>query len=420
MKMISNLKTKRIYVLIVVAICFLVEFLALGFCSGTKKLFLGPITAALGFERSLFGFNDTCRYVFTAGIALFFGPLIHRFGTKKLLVAGFASLVLSMTCYAVADHILLFYVGGCLLGIGMGLTTSTMITTIIRAWCTGPHTGKILGLVLGANGLGGAAATMLLSPIIASSTFGYRKAYWLIVPMLVITGALAAIFLSDPPTGSAAPQKKKARGQSWVGLDYSVVRRKPFFYAALLGVFLTGMMLQGASGIDKAHMIDIGMDESFVTGILSLGALILTCAKFLTGALYDKFGLRVSMLVCDVLAVVAMLTLAITTPTPMGNILALIHCACSPLALPLETVMLSLITNDMFGDASFNKVLGIVTAANYAGFAVCSPLVNLCYDITGTYVPVLYAFAIMMVVVAIIFQFAITSAHKERKALAAQ
>lgn len=69
--MISKLKQNRSYVVIVVAICFLIEFLALGFCSGTKKLFLGPITGALGFERSLFGFNDTCRYVFTAGIALF-------------------------------------------------------------------------------------------------------------------------------------------------------------------------------------------------------------------------------------------------------------------------------------------------------------------------------------------------------------
>ena len=126
------------------------------------------------------------------------------------------------------------------------------------------------------------------------------------------------------------------------------------------------------------------------------------------------------MLVCDVLAIVAMLTLAVTSPSVVGNTLALIHCVCSPLALPLETVMLSLITNELFGDASFNKVLGIVTAANYAGFAVCSPLVNLCYDVTGTYVPVLYAFAIMMAVVAIIFQFAISAAHKERKALAAQ
>jgi len=51
---------------------------------------------------------------------------------------------------------------------------------------------------------------------------------------------------------------------------------------------------------------------------------------------------------------------------------------------------------------------------------VCSPLVNLCYDVFGTYVPILYAFAIMMAVVAVIFQFAITAAHKDRPAVAAQ
>lgn len=413
-------KQSPYYKWIIVAVCFLIEFLALGFCSGTKKLFLGPITSALGFERSLFGFNDTCRYVFTAGIALFFGPLVKRFGTKKLILFGFSALILSMSCYALADTIFVFYIGGSLLGIGLGLTTSTMVTAIIRAWCKGPNTGKILGFVLGANGIGGAIANIILTPIITSSTFGYRKAYLLIIPLLAVTGVLACLFLTDPPDGAVVPQKKKARGQSWVGLDYSVIRRKPYFYAALLGVFLTGMMLQGASGVDKAHMIDVGLNEAFVTGILSMGALILTCGKFLTGACYDRFGLRASMLVCDVLAVFAMLTLAWTVPSSTGMTSALIHCVFSPLALPLETVMLSLITNDMFGDASFNKVLGIVTAVNYAGFAVCSPLVNLCYDVFGTYVPVLYAFAIMMAAVAVIFQFAITAAHKDRALVAAQ
>lgn len=415
--MISKLKSKRFYVVIVVAICFLIEFLALGFCSGTKKLFLGPITAALGFERSLFGLNDTFRYVFTAGIALFFGPLVKKFGTKKLIIFGFSALILSMSCYAVAESIYMFYVGGSLLGIGLGLSTSTMVTAIIRAWCKGPHTGKILGLVLGANGIGGAAATIILNPIITGSTFGYRTAYLVIVPMLVITGLLALVFLTDPSEGSAVPQKKKGRGNNWVGIEYDLVKFKPYFFAALFGVFITGMMLQGASGIDKAHMRDIGLDEGFITGLLAMGSLILTGAKFLTGALYDKFGLRVSMLVCDIIAVFSMLLLAWAAPTPLGQSFALLHCICSPLSLPLETVMLSLITNDMFGDASFNKVLGIVTAANSAGFAVCSPLVNLCYDITGTYVPVLYAFAGMMVLVAIIFQIAITSAHKHRKQL---
>ena len=415
--MFSNLKNKRGYVVIVVLICFLIEFFVLGFCSGTKKLFLGPITAALGFERSLFGLNDTCRYVFTAGIALFFGPLVQRFGTKKLIVAGFTSLILSMTCYAVADHILVFYVGGCLLGIGLGLTASTMVTAIVRAWYNGPHTGKILGLVLGANGLGGAAATMLLSPIIASSTFGYRKAYFLLVPILAITGLLAILFLSDPPGKQSVPQKKKARGASWPGIDFRVIRTQPFFYATLICVFLTGMMLQGASGIDKAHLIDVGLDESFVTGILSMSALLLTCSKFLTGVCYDRFGLRVTILICDGIAVLAMLFLAFASPSSTGMTCALLHYVCSPLALPLETVMLSLITNEMFGDASFNKVLGFVTALNYAGFAVASPLSNLCYDITGTYTPVLYAFAGMIVVVSIVMQLSISTAHRLRQSV---
>ena len=410
------------YKWVIVAICFLIEFLVLGWCGGSKKLFLGPITQALGFERSLFGFNDTCRYVCTAVMSLFFGPLMSRFGSKKLVLTGFGVLSLAMTCYAFATNIFTFCVGGCLLGIGMGLTTSTIITAVVRSWCNGPHTGKLLGLVLSANGIGGAVATMVLSPIITSSTFGYRNAYLLLVPLLIVTAILAAIFLADPPETetAGASQKKRARGRTWVGIDYSVARRKPFFYATLLIVFLTGMMLLGASGVDKAHMIDVGLDETFVTGILSVGSLILTCGKLLTGACYDRFGLRVTVLMCDLIAVVSMLTLALVTPTSSGMTYALIHCVCSPLALPLETVMLSLITNDMFGDASFNKVLGIVTAVNYAGFAVCSPLVNLCYDIFGTYVPILYGFAVMMAVVAVIFQFAISASHRERQRITAK
>ncbi len=412
-------KESKHYMWVIVALCFLIEFVVLGFCSGSQKLFLGPITETLGLERSLFGFNHTCRYVFTAVMALFFGPLVSRFGPKRLVLMGFFVLALSMTCYAYSTNIFMFCVGGCLLGIGMGLTTSTIITSVIRSWCQGPHAGMLLGLVLGANGFGNAASNLLLTPIISSS--GYRTAYLVIVPMLAVTAVLTALFLTNPPaTKAAAPQKKKVRGQNWAGIEYSVLRSKPFFYATLVAVFLTGMMLQGSGSVDKAHLIDVGLNEGFVTGIMSVGAILLTASKFLCGISYDRFGLRVTVLFCDVLAVLSMLFLALVTPSSLGESFAFLHYLVTPFALPLETVMLSLIANDLFGDASFNKVLGIVTAVNYAGYAVSSPLINLCYDTVGTYAPILYAFAIMMVVVAVIFQFSITASHKERKALAAQ
>lgn len=411
-------KESKHYMWVIVALCFLVEFVVLGFCSGSQKLFLGPITDALGLERSLFGFNHTCRYVFTAIMALFFGPLVNRFGTKKLVLTGFGVLALSITCYAFSTNIFMFCVAGSLLGIGMGLTTSTIITSVIRSWCQGPHAGTLLGLVLGANGFGNAASNILLTPIISSS--GYRTAYLVIVPMLAVTAVLTALFLTNPPASkAAAPQKKKTRGQSWVGLEYSVLRSKPFFYATLVAVFLTGMMLQGSGSVDKAHLIDVGLNEGFVTGIMSVGSILLTASKLLCGISYDRFGLRITVLFCDVLSVLSMLFLALVTPSVMGEAFAFLHYLVTPFALPLETVMLSLIANDLFGDASFNKVLGIVTAVNYAGYAVSSPLINLCYDVVGTYAPILYAFSIMMVVVAVIFQYAVTASHKERKALEA-
>ena len=214
-------KESKHYMWVIVVLCFLIEFVVLGFCSGSQKLFLGPITETLGIERSLFGFNHTCRYVFTAIMALFFGPLVSRFGPKKLVLVGFTVLALSMTCYAFSTNIFMFCVGGCLLGIGMGLTTSTIITSVIRSWCKGPNAGTLLGLVLGANGFGNAASNLTLTPIINSSAFGYRTAYLVIVPMLAVTAVLTALLLTNPPAAnSAAPQTKKVkRGQSWVGIE---------------------------------------------------------------------------------------------------------------------------------------------------------------------------------------------------------
>ena len=81
--------------------------------------------------------------------------------------------------------------------------------------------------------------------------------------------------------------------------------------------------------------------------------------------------------------------------------------------------MLSLITTDLFGNKSFDKILGIITALNTAGYAVGAPLMNWCYDAFGTYVPFIWVCVGIMLVVTIMYQIVITAAQKERKAILA-
>ncbi len=120
---------------VIVAASFLMVFVCLGFCSSSKSLYLAAITEALGIKRSLFSINDSCRYIATAVVNLFFGALCARFGRKRLIAAGFACLIASMLLYAYAPNIYLFYLGGVLLGLGLAWTTTTMVGSIVHRWC---------------------------------------------------------------------------------------------------------------------------------------------------------------------------------------------------------------------------------------------------------------------------------------------
>lgn len=419
------IKNKKIdYQWVIIVTCFIMEFVALGFCSSNKSLYLGAITEALDIKRSLFSINDSIRYLTTAVVNLFFGILIRKLGARKMVAIGFVALIASTQVYARAESVYGFYAGGFLLGLGLALCTTTMIGSIIRRWVK-ENTGTILGFVLAANGLGGALAAQIVTPIIyeEGNPFGYRNAYHLVTVILIATGILAVVFLRNQPKGDTASapvaHKKKPRGVGWVGIRYEDAKKKPYFYMALVGIFFTGMVLQSVTGTSAAHMKDVGLDAGFVATVLSLHSIALMAFKFLAGFSYDKFGLRATMIVCDIAALVVMVLLALVTNSPEGRVFAMIYGIFSSLALPLETIMLSLITMDLFGYRSFDKILGIVAALNTAGYAVGAPLMNMCYDAFGTYVPFIWVCVGIMAVVTVMYQFVITAASKQRQQIEA-
>ena len=89
--------------------------------------------------------------------------------------------------------------------------------------------------------------------------------------------------------------------------------------------------------------------------------------------------------------------------------------ALAGLALPLETLMIPIYANDLFGDKSFSKVLGIFVSFNQIGYALGAPIINLFYDFTGSYQTSLLICIGLMLAVVTLLQFVITSAHKQRK-----
>ena len=77
--------------------------------------------------------------------------------------------------------------------------------------------------------------------------------------------------------------------------------------------------------------------------------------------------------------------------------------------------MLPLISQYIFGQKSFTQMLGIFVSVNTAGYAVGAPVMNLVYDICGTYTPVLLVLVGVKLVVAIEFQRILLIVDKEKE-----
>jgi MFS family permease len=297
-----------------------------------------------------------------------------------------------------------------------------MIGCVINKWCK-ENRGTIMGAVLAANGIGGAIAIQLLSPIIEAGGDSYRNAYFISGLTVLGVGVLLLIFMREAPKNAAqsgAPigKKKRGRGEPWPGIPYAKATATPYFYIALVCIFLTGFCLQGITGIAKAHMRDVGLTAEYVAYAMSFHSLALAGFKFLTGVIYDKTGLRFTMSMCSITASVVMLLLALITNSPIGMAIAMIYSIFSSLALPLETIMLPIYASDLFGEHSYEKVLGIFVSVNVMGYALGTPSVNLCFDIVGTYTPILYVCAGIMLAVTLVMQYVVTQAHAMRTKVA--
>lgn len=416
-------KIKPNYTWVIVGLCFLSVFASLGFCSSNRSVYLTAITEALNIPRGAFSLNDTFRFITVTVVNLFFGPLVAKFGTKKLMCAGFSCLIGFALINSFATELYMFYLGGILLGLGLAWTNTTMVSTIINRHCTS-HKGAITGAVLAANGIGGAIAMQIINPIIfeEGNPFGYRNSYRLVAVILAVV-LLLFLFLYREKKEENAPiakKKHKMRGEGWEGIEFKEVVRKPYFYIALFCMFLTGTTLQGLAGIAIPHMYDVGLDADYVALLISVSSLMLTGTKFLMGFLFDRVGIRKTANISMTCAFVAIFCLVFLSNSPLGQVLAALRIPFNALAMPLETVMLPLFAAEFFGNKSFDKVVGIFVSASTAGMAVGSPLSNSCFDIFGDYKVAFIVFSVSMALVVGLMQYVFIASKKERKVIEAE
>ena len=433
---------KSWYAWVVFGAAFFMIFVSYGFGSSTKGTFLTAVTGSLGLQRSIYTIGDTLRYLTTAVMSLFFGRVTKKIGLRAMALIGFIFMTLSFVVSGAAPQItgafqslipesmeglrdfmryLPFYLSGMLLGAGFAWASVSLSSVLVKNWFASGQ-GTMTGIVLAANGFGGFVSEIVVTRIIfgADGTLSNEASHWqaaflVIAALMLATGILVWFLIRNEPGDigqvpfrlKESGKKRKAAGE-WEGISRQEAFRKPWFYLAGFGFFLLGFTIQSMSNIAKPYIYDLGYDKNFVIVVFSIHSLVLLTAKALTGVGNDTIGLRKTYAVLTFASVTAFLALFFL-PIPgrgaFGEVLfPWIYSIFSSLGLPLESVMIALLSAYLFGKKDYAHILGYYSAFTTLGCAVGTPIVNIFYDLQGTYKWITLILAVMTFLTAVLHE----------------
>lgn len=226
-----------------------VGFVGLALCFAYRNLLQVTMTsmeAELGWSRSLLSSGATLALITMAAGNLFGGMLVDRYGPRRLLSSGMASLGIGMVGAGWAAAPWQYIISlGIFAGLGFGLVATSIVSAAIARFFT-----ERRGFALGVATAGGPFGQMTLIPLAAVvlSNFGWRSLFIMFGVTSIVLAPVAYAMLkpTEAPPGTARLTLAS------ISADFSYLVKSPTFHLLFWGFFICGFT---SIGVIETHFI---------------------------------------------------------------------------------------------------------------------------------------------------------------------
>lgn len=178
----------------------------------------------------------------------------------------------------------------------------------------------------------------------------------------------------------------------------SLVTTTAFFLVAA-AVFLSGVLCDFNNQFNSVAQGSgfSAVQAGYATSSISAGLLV---GKLFMGWLKDTKGARATMVAAGISGVVAY-AIVLAGIVLSNVILVYLGCFISAFCSCLGTLSPALLSSEAFPPSFYNKAISYTTALLNLGMAVGVPLFSLTFDMTGSYIPVLAAWVVLPICIAV-------------------
>lgn len=349
-----------------------------------------PFMTEYKWDASVLSLNFTLTMCFFC-IGAFWGSLIcKKIGPRFTLLISGALVGLGFVLsglLSIETPYLLYVTYAVLAGMGIGISYNVIVSTVC-AWFPDKK-----GLSSGALMMGFGISTLLLGNVIntlfESSTFGWQKTYIVLGATIALVIVLVSFILKLPGADIElpAPKMKKSAGKEIFEVrDYTTIEMLKSFTFWRAFLFLAFITAVGNSVISFAKDLAISVNASpdLATTLVGVLSICNGVGRILTGAFFDAFGRRITMVSANILTIVAasVTLLAVLLNSLPVLIIGLCLCGLSYGSCPTIT---SAFPAAFYGQKYFSVNYSIMSA-NLMLAALIANLSNSILGFSGGYV----------------------------------
>lgn len=385
------------YVIVICSFFVLAVSFGVGYSFGT---FFNALLADFGWTRAATSVGYSMSQ-FAAGIAgICTGWFTDRFGPKPTII--FCGISLALGCFLMslvqeAWQLNLFY--GVLVGIGFGGAMIPLMTTISRWFVS--RRGLMTGIVVSGVGFG-----TILMPILATallSVYHWRTSFVIIAVISIIVIIPSALLLKRDPSkiGQSALGEENAASNNKKpvsGLTFRQAIRTSQFWTIFSFYFIFGFFVQSIMLHTIPHAKTLGIDAGSAALIVSCIGVGSICGRIIMGSLSDRIGVKNSVLIAFVVAILGFGWLLMADQLWMLFIFGVIFGFAYGALIALQ----ALVGAKMFGLVSVGAIVGTIVFAYTTGGSIGPIVTGYIFDVTGNYTLAFRIFLVLAVLALVL------------------
>ena len=362
----------------------------------TFGVFFNSLLAEFGSTRAALSGVNSLAFLVMGFLAIFMGALNDRFGPRTVLTVGALLFGIGNLLMSQAGALWQAYLFFIVMSIGSSTSDVVPLSTIAR-WFV-KRRGAMTGVLKVGTGLG-----MMVMPLVASTLIGafeWRNSY-LILGALTLVAAipLAQLLRRNPHEMGLLPDGEKqpaieSPGSVEEGLSLrEAIRTRQLWLVC--GFYLTTVFCGMTILVHIVpHAVDLDISQTIAAGIVSTIGGTSIVGRLVMGFSGDKIGHKRGMVVCFLIAVIALSWLQVARELWMLYLFAAVYGFAHGGFYALTSPLIA----GLFGTRSQGTLLGVVICCGTFGGSIGMVLAGYIFDVTKSYQ---LAFIILLVLAII-------------------